>query len=190
MCNSRVASCTIIFARPLACGCDLCNYPRMNTPYHIPLRAPVEAKFEASYIPEPNSGCWLWIGRGFYSPAGEFRGHIRIAGKNHVAARLAHELFIGPIPARKLVLHKCSNSACVNPEHIYAGTHQQNTDDMVRAGRGCWQQKPYRERTARVSTRTHCKRSHDLSVAGVYLRPAGYAECRECKRLSSNTGRK
>lgn len=38
-------------------------------------------------------------------------------------------------PADKIICHTCHNPSCCNPEHLYLGTHQSNSDDMLRAGR-------------------------------------------------------
>ena len=47
-----------------------------------------------------------------------------------------------------LACHTCNNRRCVNPGHVYEGTHKQNTADMIRAGRAyCLNQGPRRKRT-------------------------------------------
>ncbi len=43
-------------------------------------------------------------------------------------------MFKGPIPKRKMVLHRCDNKLCVNPEHLYLGTQLDNMHDRLRAG--------------------------------------------------------
>jgi HNH endonuclease len=53
----------------------------------------------------------------------------------HLAHRVAWELFKGPIPPDKWVLHKCDNPKCVRPTHLFLGTAQDNTDDMLQKGR-------------------------------------------------------
>ena len=84
-------------------------------------------------IPEPNSGCWLWlgaIGAGGYGVAGKPRMRLPRA-----AHRRSWHLFHGPIPDGMHVLHKCDVRSCVNPEHLFLGTHQDNMADRDKKGR-------------------------------------------------------
>jgi hypothetical protein len=107
----------------------------MNKPYYIPRGADLRTRFEASYIPEPNSGCWLWIGSAIHQKTNYSRGQLEANGRTRYASQVSYELHVGSIPAGKIICHTCHNPLCVNPEHLYAGTHKQNTADMVRAGR-------------------------------------------------------
>lgn len=67
------------------------------------------------------------MGRGY--------GHLTYNGKNVRAHRFFYENLIGPIPEDLHVLHKCDNPLCVNPKHLFLGTHQDNVQDMVTKGR-------------------------------------------------------
>jgi hypothetical protein len=84
-------------------------------------------------IPEPNSGCWLWLG----SIKENGYGRIKVNGAFKGAHRVSWEAFSGQrIPVDKLVCHKCDVPGCVNPEHLFVGTVRDNALDMWRKGRG------------------------------------------------------
>jgi HNH endonuclease len=94
-------------------------------------KPPLE-RFSVAYIPEPNSGCWLWLG----SPTGSLGyGNLWVDGRFVLAHRYSWEIANGPIPGGLWVLHRCNVPACVNPEHLFLGTAQDNSTDMVRKGR-------------------------------------------------------
>lgn len=88
-------------------------------------------KFNEKFIPEPMSGCWLWVSAYFTNGY----GYVTDGGRNRRASRVAYELFCGPIPKGLLVRHSCDNKSCVNPAHLLVGTDQDNSNDAVRRGR-------------------------------------------------------
>lgn len=117
--------------------------------------------------PEPNSGCWLWLGAYIRKGYGMFAiapKKVRLA--THVSLEMHGHLRPS---ARSIARHKCDNPACVNPDHLEWGTHQENFNDMVQRGRG-------RMNTTR---KTHCCRGHDLNQTA-YTRGNGYRQCRAC----------
>lgn len=86
--------------------------------------------------PEPNSGCWIWLGSVAWNKSGMAYGKIRLnALKKGLAHRFSWMAFHGRIPKGKFVLHKCDVTLCVNPLHLFLGNHRENMADMVFKGR-------------------------------------------------------
>jgi hypothetical protein len=95
------------------------------------MRKTIRERLLSKITIDPITGCWVWQetkGRGGY-------GKLTINSRRYQAHRIAYLEFIGPIPAGLLVMHRCDNPACICPDHLKLGTHQDNTDDMVRKGR-------------------------------------------------------
>lgn len=69
-------------------------------------------------VPEPNSGCWLWIGSLRGGAGGVRYGQLGFGGRNDYAHRVAYRLFVGPIPDGLEIDHKCGVSLCCNPDHL------------------------------------------------------------------------
>lgn len=95
----------------------------------------VQERIKRLSVPAPN-GCWQWVGvtRNGY-------GRMTVGSRGdgtrraQVAHRAAYEAFVGPTPASLEVCHRCDNPGCVNPEHLFLGSRQDNVDDRVKKGR-------------------------------------------------------
>lgn len=71
--------------------------------------------------------CWNW--RGTFFPTGY--GSITVDGKTKAVHRVSYEHHSGEkIPTGMMACHKCNNKACINPAHIYIGTHGDNMRDV------------------------------------------------------------
>lgn len=85
------------------------------------------AAFEESYVPVPETGCWLWTkggskkGYGMFSTGG--------SANSMSAHRASWVINKSEIPDNMHVLHKCDVKCCVNPDHLYLGDQVQNNKD-------------------------------------------------------------
>lgn len=77
-----------------------------------------------------SNGCWLWTG----ALCGKGYGQFTFPGGRR-AHRAAWAMFHGQIPKGMQVLHNCDVMRCVNPDHLFLGTHQDNMTDMKAKGR-------------------------------------------------------
>lgn len=87
------------------------------------------ARFESKFVKGHKDDCWEWLGKVFGY------GKFAIGSKYRRSHRLAYVLYVGAIPRGLFVLHSCDNRCCVNPNHLWVGTQQDNMDDMVTKGR-------------------------------------------------------
>lgn len=111
--------------------------------------------------------CWIYTG----SKTMRY-GHVRVGKKSLSAHRISYELFRGPVPDGLHVCHKCDQTKCINPSHLFVGTIKDNAEDRQRKGRG-WK-KVSEEQKAEIVPLRKCGLTFDkigkrfgLSVATV-----------------------
>jgi len=110
--------------------------------------------------------CWLWVAGKTHFGYGRFTaGGV---GSQIDAHRFSWELHHGPIPAGMHVCHHCDTPACVNPGHLFLGTHSDNMRDASQKGR-------------LKSGRTHCRRGHAFTPENTLTAARG-RECLACRR--------
>lgn len=97
-----------------------------------------EARFYAKV--EKTDGCWLWKGARHRLANGTMTyGTIMLTkGRTALAHRVSYELANGDLSDDAVLRHTCDNPACVRPDHLVAGTQQDNLADMREKGRDRW----------------------------------------------------
>jgi len=141
-----------------------------------------ECKFWNS-IEKRENGCWDWKKGRDTSGYGLFckeNKHLR-------AHRKSYEIHYGDIPEGKYVCHTCDRPMCVNPAHLFLGTHKDNMDDMNKKGRGNAGRAHFRK-----YSREQCHKVISLRKQGKLFREiaevVGIPE-HACKRISKHPER-
>lgn len=122
-------------------------------------------------MPVPFCGCVVWLGgttsRGY--------GKLTYRYKTISAHRASWEERYGPVPAGKVVCHKCDIPSCVNPDHLFIGTNQDNSDDMKAKRRQVFGEK------------THCAKLNEHDVRHIRRTDIGTTLLADIYEISTTT---
>lgn len=116
-----------------------------------------------------DNDCWPWMASTNHRGYGRFV----LRGKCTSAPRVAWMIgYQAELPADRFACHTCDNTGCVNPKHIWPGTHSQNVADSVR------------KRRHNQARKLHCVRGHPLVAENLYVYK-NERRCRECLRANT-----
>lgn len=130
----------------------------------MPAFIPMTERLAKHSVPEPNSGCVLWLG----AVNNHGYGVLGRTGRNRFAHRVAWRLANGPIPDGSHVCHKCDVPSCIKPSHLFIGSAKHNIADCVAKGRHFW------------AAKTHCPHGHEYTPENTVVRKRASGTFRRC----------
>lgn len=133
------------------------------------LDARLPARFWDKAIPEPMSGCWLWLG------ATTPDGYAKFGHRATVAHRTSYRAFVGSIPEGLQLDHLCRVRCCVNPAHLEPVTNRENQMRGIAF-------------VVENANKTHCPRGHAYDDKNT-KQYGGRRYCRACQRAREQSRR-
>lgn len=142
-----------------------------------------EFRFKEKISKGDANACWEWRG----AQDGRGYGSFWLDGKLEKAHRASLILLDGiDISSGMCVCHSCDNPICVNPNHLWLGTHTDNMHDLIKKNKfpypkpGCWYNKQ----------KTHCKRGHEFTKENTIITSQGRRACKICQYMHNKVYRR
>lgn len=142
---------------------DVAHWADLKARPSVLTQADAKRFWETAHITRRDE-CWEWQGARMGVGYGRFYADN---GRPHVAHRVAYQFAYRPVPDGLVVDHLCRNVRCVNPWHLEAVTHGENTR------RGTSQ-------SALNAKKTHCKHGHEFTPENTHVDTLGRRVCRTC----------
>lgn len=121
-------------------------------------------RIERKIIPEPNSGCWIWLG----SIGSHGYGNIGVTSGTTIVHRILYENKYGKVPVGLELDHLCRMRCCVNPDHLEPVTRREN---ILRGDAP----------SAKQAMQTHCKYGHPFNEENTYFYKTKWGVARKCR---------
>jgi hypothetical protein len=118
---------------------------------------------------DTSTGCLEWTA---VTNETQGYGRFRYNNKMWLAHRFAYEAFISEVPDGLNVLHKCDNTRCVAPHHLFVGTQSENMKDCSQKNR----------LNSANANKTHCPKGHPYNEQNTRIATNGSRQCRVCDR--------
>mgnify|MGYP001580768529 CR=1 FL=1 len=123
-------------------------------------------RFESKFIPEPNTGCWLWTD----ALTDKGYGKFWLIHRQYFSHVVSWERIYGRTPDGLELDHKCRMPACVNPQHLEPVTHREN---ILRGLRNI---------ISINARKISCAQGHQFTSENTFINKHGHRQCRTCKR--------
>lgn len=131
---------------------------------YVPTKKTIEERLMEKCSPEPNTGCWLWIGA--HQPSGY--GQLWNGERPEQAHRISYRIYFGKFSEKLEIDHICRQPSCINPNRLRVVSHKEN----MRASNTIM---------GINSRKTHCQNGHLLCGKNLLRLKNGSRNCRICR---------